>query len=635
MSLRAAREVHQFDHDVDELKSRMAEMEAALDSEDHGHDLLSVQALLRQHQALQRDLATVGEELGQTREEGRVLGRRHAQVQRSLADRLEEVEEGWSSLRRKAQQRSERLSEAETAQTYLTDSRELVAWLKESLSLVRGEGLGGEGGDLEQLLTRHEEYRLQIDRQLDKSQAVTEEGRRLVEGGNFLGPEVEERLEELQALGQRLEQSWEESRLRYQEDLEALRLQRELQEAERWLSTHEAALRSQEYGDCVQDVLELMKRQEDMESTLQAQEERFSALQERRTRVRSGLRSTEQRLQELQGKEGVSRDRTARVPSLRRKPSDLVRPLPTPRPPAHKPPALSLSQSAPRRAGSDIIISPLRRSMRSSAAKSPAPSPAPVSKSPAPISKSPAPNASVISKSPAPNASAVDSSSSDESEEATPPTDMPRPSSPPALPTATPVTPSTGPPLTEPLPPLQRPPPPPVRSRQKESDQSEGTPLSLPQCPSLGDGSQYLFAAPSRVLQQQWVEKLQGGASDPDGPTPGHTPQADRESAAAGQRGGESGAGRSQTEAPHTDPSRAESHLETAGLEEGAEGSKTDREPPPKPPHTYYNKHRYPSGQSEDAAAHSPAPGSPDSSLEGGAKEKPKSKSVFKKLFKM
>lgn len=169
--------MHQFDHDVDELKSLMAEKEAALDSEDHGHDLLSVQALLRQHQALevqrsrwgvggvkghigggffwsainprspnsstttacvessycsdwllllQRDLAAIGEELGRTREEGRALGRRYAQVQQSLADRMEEVEEDWAALRRKAEQRSERLNQAETAQAYLAESRELV-----------------------------------------------------------------------------------------------------------------------------------------------------------------------------------------------------------------------------------------------------------------------------------------------------------------------------------------------------------------------------------------------------------------------------------------------------------------------------------------------------------------------------
>lgn len=58
------------------------------------------------------------------------------------------------------------------------------------LSLVRGEALSVEGADLEQLIKKHDEYRLQIDRQLSKSQAVRDEGRRLRWEGNFMSQEV-------------------------------------------------------------------------------------------------------------------------------------------------------------------------------------------------------------------------------------------------------------------------------------------------------------------------------------------------------------------------------------------------------------------------------------------------------------
>lgn len=61
-SLQAAREIHQFHHDVDELKGWMAEKEAVLDSEDQ--DLHSIQTLLRQHEAL---------EVGNTQQAGRTL----------------------------------------------------------------------------------------------------------------------------------------------------------------------------------------------------------------------------------------------------------------------------------------------------------------------------------------------------------------------------------------------------------------------------------------------------------------------------------------------------------------------------------------------------------------------------------
>ncbi|CAJ1074861.1 spectrin beta chain%2C non-erythrocytic 5 [Xyrichtys novacula] len=315
--LQSAREIHQFNHDVDELKGWMAEKEAVLDSEDQDHDLHSIQTLLRQHEALERDLALISEELKRSREEGRSLSRRQPQARHAVTQRLEELEVCWTSIQDKASKRRARLGQAEDVQRYLSDLSELMAWLKEMLSLIRGEALSLEGADLEQLIKKHEEYRVQMDRQLSKSQAVKEEGRRLREEGNFMSKEVEERVLELEELEEQLEKVWEETKLLYEEELEMALLRRELEQAERWLSSYENTLMAEDYGDSVSDVMELLKRQEDLEAMIQAQSERFMALQKKKTQ-------REKRLN-LHGNEGVdSEDRKppARVSSLRRRPSD-------------------------------------------------------------------------------------------------------------------------------------------------------------------------------------------------------------------------------------------------------------------------------------------------------------------------
>lgn len=64
------------------------------------------------------------------------------------------------------------------------------AWLKEMLSLVRGEPQSVKGSDLEQLIKKHDEYRVQIDRQLSKSQATKQKGKCLIEDGNFMSEKV-------------------------------------------------------------------------------------------------------------------------------------------------------------------------------------------------------------------------------------------------------------------------------------------------------------------------------------------------------------------------------------------------------------------------------------------------------------
>lgn len=66
----------------------------------------------------------------------------------------------------------------------------------------------------------------------------------------YSSPQVERRICELEELEMRVEKVWEETRLLYQEDLEIVLLQRELEQAERWLSSYESTLMAEEYGVC-------------------------------------------------------------------------------------------------------------------------------------------------------------------------------------------------------------------------------------------------------------------------------------------------------------------------------------------------------------------------------------------------
>ncbi|KAG7328102.1 hypothetical protein KOW79_008046 [Hemibagrus wyckioides] len=314
-NLQSAHEVHQFDHDLDELKSWISEKKIMLDSEDMENDLISVQALIRQHEGLERDLVVIEEDMQRRKEEGRALVRRCPQVRESLSERMQEVEENWDSLLEKASQCKHRLQQIMAVQRYLTDWRELMAWLRESLSLVTGEGLRGEVKDLAQLIKRHEEYHTQIERQLDKSEMVKNEGRRLMQERNFMSEEVEERLAELQDMEVLVLQGWADRRDLYQEELELQQLQRELEQAEHWLNTYENVLTAKDYGDSVSDVLELMKKQEDLEAMIQAQSDRFNTLHNRKT-------EKEQRLQETYGEDSASRKKPFRVNSLKRNHSD-------------------------------------------------------------------------------------------------------------------------------------------------------------------------------------------------------------------------------------------------------------------------------------------------------------------------
>ncbi|KAK7880460.1 hypothetical protein WMY93_032905 [Mugilogobius chulae] len=322
--LRLAREVHQFNHDAEELKSWMAEKDLVLDSEDPDQDLLSVQTLFRRHQTLERDLGLISEEVSRCRTEGRALIRRQPQVQDAVERRLEELDSSWKSLQLKAANKRNRLERAQEVWSFMDQSNQIMSWLKQMSSLLRAESQSVSGSDLDQLIRKHAESRVQIERQTQKCDAVREEGKRLLQDPGVMSAEVESQVEsrvsELLHLQDQVVSLWEELRVFYEEERELFVLKRELEQAERWISSHERMITSQEYGDSVSDVLELLKRQEDLEAMIQAQNDRFSALQKKTTQ-------REKRLQLLDKEHDPDRKTPVRVSSLKRKPSDpKVRP---------------------------------------------------------------------------------------------------------------------------------------------------------------------------------------------------------------------------------------------------------------------------------------------------------------------
>lgn len=61
--LGSAHEVQRFHRDVDETKEWIQEKDEALNNDDLGKDLRSVQALQRKHEGLERDLAALGDKV--------------------------------------------------------------------------------------------------------------------------------------------------------------------------------------------------------------------------------------------------------------------------------------------------------------------------------------------------------------------------------------------------------------------------------------------------------------------------------------------------------------------------------------------------------------------------------------------
>ncbi|KAM9654132.1 spectrin beta chain, non-erythrocytic 5 [Morphnus guianensis] len=316
-NLKAAQQVHQYDHDVDEVKGWMQEKEAVVDIEDYGYDLPGVQTLLSQLEGVERDLGAIMKELERIRGEAWHLSRTYPQVKENIMERLTDVDECWENLDKKFLERKARLRQAEQVQLYFNDCRELMAWANEMHALVISEELANDVLGAELLIKRHEEYKREIEKQWLKYEEMQRAGGDLMKNRHFMSVEIEEKLLELSELMKKVKESWDMRKELYEENWEIQLLRRELEQAEAWLAAKESFLSDPSYGDSVSEVEELLKKHHDFEKMLAAQEEKFAQLSRKTKREKNLLKQvdTEESEQKDKGK-------VVRVPSLKRKTSD-------------------------------------------------------------------------------------------------------------------------------------------------------------------------------------------------------------------------------------------------------------------------------------------------------------------------
>ncbi|NXO67199.1 SPTN5 protein, partial [Phainopepla nitens] len=247
-NLRAARQVHQYDHDVDEVKGWMQEKEAVVDIEDYGYDLPGVQTLLSHLEGVERDLGVIMKELERIRGDAWHLSRTYPQVKENIMERLTDVDECWANLDKKFLERKARLSQAEQVQLYFNDCRELMAWANEMHALVISEELANDVLGAELLIKRHEEYKREIEKQWLKYEEMQRAGGDLMKNGHFMSVEIEEKLLELSELMKKVKESWDMRKVLYEENWEIQLLRRELEQAEAWLAAKESFLSDPSYG---------------------------------------------------------------------------------------------------------------------------------------------------------------------------------------------------------------------------------------------------------------------------------------------------------------------------------------------------------------------------------------------------
>ncbi|XP_041369234.1 spectrin alpha chain-like isoform X2 [Gigantopelta aegis] len=280
-----AHEIQRFNRDADETIAWIQEKDAVLSTDDYGRDLASVQALQRKHEGVERDLAALEEKVTALGTESKRLMEIHSDQAAQIDGKQNEIEENWEHLKAKGAERKSRLDDSYYLHRFLADFRDLVSWIKDMTAIISADELAKDVAGAEALLERHQEHKGEIDAREDSFTSTAEAGSKLLDSNHYASDEVREKLSILEHEKTFLLDLWEERRILYEQCMDLQLFIRDTEQADAWMTKQEAFLANEDLGDSLDSVEALLKKHDDFEKSLAAQEEKIKALDEFATKL--------------------------------------------------------------------------------------------------------------------------------------------------------------------------------------------------------------------------------------------------------------------------------------------------------------------------------------------------------------
>uniref|UniRef100_A0A8C4EVS9 Spectrin beta chain n=1 Tax=Dicentrarchus labrax TaxID=13489 RepID=A0A8C4EVS9_DICLA len=250
--LEAAKAVHQFYRDLaDELLWIEERMPLAM-SQEHGHNLQTVQMLLKKNQTLQREIEGHQPRVDEVLERGRRMaaaasaeGRPEAE---RITDQMKELEEAWARLQDEMVKRRERLNGSNLAQQYYNDADEAEAWIGEQeLYMIADEKAKDEQSAM-LMLKRHMILKQNVDDYADSIQKLADRAQKMFAEDHPDGEEIIRRQGQVDKQYAGLKDLAEDRRKKLDHTYHHFLLSREVEDLEHWIAERDVVASSQEMG---------------------------------------------------------------------------------------------------------------------------------------------------------------------------------------------------------------------------------------------------------------------------------------------------------------------------------------------------------------------------------------------------
>ncbi|XP_030206713.1 spectrin beta chain, non-erythrocytic 1 isoform X1 [Gadus morhua] len=255
----ASREVHQFNRDMEDEILWMEERMPLATSTDHGHNLQTVQLLIKKNQTLQKELQGHQPRIDDIMERSRSLLQEESS-EGGVPQRLKELQELWRLLLEEVGRRDDRLGHAHQAQQYYFDAAEAEAWMSEQELYMMSEEKAKDEQSSVAMVKKHQIVEQAVEDYADTVHLLSQTSRGLVAQGHPESERMGMRQSQVDKLYAGLKDLSEERRGKLDERFRLFQLNREVDDLEQWVAEREVVAGSHELGQDYEHVTMLQER---------------------------------------------------------------------------------------------------------------------------------------------------------------------------------------------------------------------------------------------------------------------------------------------------------------------------------------------------------------------------------------
>merc|ERR1711971_1378988 len=268
MKLKEANRQRTFIAAVKDLDFWLGEVESILTTDEVGNDLASVQNLMKKHQLVEADIIAHEDRIKDMIDQSDSLVDSGQFDSNDIRDKRDNISKRYKHIQDLAAHRQSLLNEANTLHQFFRDIADEESWIKEKKLLVTSDDYGRDLTGVQNLRKKHKRFESELNSHEPAIQAVQEAGKQLIDTTQLGGPEIEQRLKQLNDVWEELKEMAASRGKKLEESITYQQFLAKIEEEEAWISEKQQLLTVPDLGDNMAAVQGLLKKHDAFEADI-------------------------------------------------------------------------------------------------------------------------------------------------------------------------------------------------------------------------------------------------------------------------------------------------------------------------------------------------------------------------------